>query len=114
MIECVVCSLMRFTLAVCGKVHASENPRPAALQIGDAGGTLEMHLYSNYACMGVPPDDTIGILTQTNIPNRIRKWRNKWQLIRRCSCVLSFLNALSRKEALRLTIQCPNKVSAAF
>lgn len=56
----------------------------------DAGGTLATRLNSNYACMGLPPDDMIGILTQTNIQNRIREKPNTRHLIQRCSCVISF------------------------
>lgn len=40
--------------------------------------------------MGLPPDDMIGILTQTNIQNRIREEPNKWHPIQRCSCVIAF------------------------
>lgn len=40
--------------------------------------------------MGLPPDDMIGILGQTNIQNRIREWPSKRHLIQRCSCVISF------------------------
>lgn len=61
----------------------------------DAGGTLATRLNSNYACMGLPPDDMIGILTQTDIQNRIREEPNKRHLIQRCSCVISFTNAFS-------------------
>lgn len=51
--------------------------RPAAARKARAGGTLLAPFNSNCACMGVPPDDMIGILTQTNIQNRIRMWQHK-------------------------------------
>lgn len=94
---------------VAWKVQASQKDGPAASQIGDAGGTLVTRLNSNYACMGVPPDDMIGILTQTNIQSRIRKWRDKWPLIRLCSCVLPFLNALKRKGAASFQYSKPEQ-----
>lgn len=107
--------LMRLTYSLLLRESASlTKDGPAASQIGDAGGTLVTRLNSNYACMGVPPDDMIGILTQTNIQSRIRKWRDKWLLIRLCSSVLPFLNALKRKGLLRFSIQSLNKVSSAF
>lgn len=56
--------------------------------------------------MGLPPDDMIGILTQTNIQNRIREEPNKWHPIQRCSCVIAF-----KKNGLqRFGIQSLNKV----
>ncbi len=84
---------------------------PAASHRGmrHAGGTLVTRLNSNYACMGVPPDDMIGILTQTNIQSRIRKWRDKWLLIRLCPCVLSFLNAIKRKGAASFQYSKPER-----
>ena len=68
----------------------------------DAGGTLATRLNSNDACMGLPPDDMIGILTQTNIQNRIREQPNKWQPIQCCSCVLLFsMLSLREKKGLK-------------
>ncbi|MEQ2204571.1 hypothetical protein XENOCAPTIV_015391, partial [Xenoophorus captivus] len=48
------------------RVFLPENLGACALQkqtscLG-AGGTLATRLNSNYACMGLPPDDMIGIL----------------------------------------------------
>lgn len=49
--------------------------------------------------MGLPPDDMIGILTQTNIQNRIREEPNKWHPIQRCSCVIAFKKIPTQKWA---------------
>ena len=67
-----------------------------------AGGTFATRLNSNDACMGLPPDDMIGILTQTNIQNRISEEPNKRHLIQRCSCVISF-----RMPPLSLSLSPP-------
>lgn len=78
----------------------------------DAGGTLATPLNSNYACMGLPPGDMIGILTQTNIQNRIREDPNKRRMIQRCSCVISFT---THSSGLRHSgIQSPCKVFCAM
>lgn len=65
--------------------------------------------------MGLPPDDMIGILTQTNIQNRIREEPNKWHPIQRCSCVIAFKKKSLLKSGLqRFGIQSLNKVFFFF
>lgn len=101
---------MVYFLIILGKMQAA----PRADQLPYAGGTLPTRLNSNYACMGLPPDDMIGILTQTNIQNRIRGETNKWHLIQRCSCVLPFKMPFSfflQSGLLCFSIQSPYKVA---
>lgn len=99
---CLSCSSLFFPLFIPSRSHwrcffsLSEKPgERCKLHQGQtsclgAGGTLATRLNSNYACMGLPPDDMIGILTQTHIQNRIREEPNKRHLIERSSCVISF------------------------